>query len=185
MIFSGKVSVLIVKNINIKMSEYEYISHLKYLQSIKEIGLIKYIIELNKSIFDKDDIYNIIFNIQEEFNPEKGESKIFRKKLKNEELDYCSVEEYIERSKPLINPFLKNLNIRKNIQIAVYEEIVKLGEGETFGEMALLDTNIRNASILCVNDCIFGSLSKNMYDNCIKKCSIKIEKKKNFFCFKL
>ncbi len=180
MILSGKVSVLIVKNINIKMSEYEYISHLKYLYSIKEIGLIKYIIELNESIFDKDDIYNIIFN-NIEFNPEKGESKMFRKKLKPEELDYCSVEEYIERSKPLINPFLKNLNIRKNLQIAIYEEIIKLGEGETFGEMALLDTNIRNASILCINNCIFGSLSKNMYDNCIKNVQLKLRRKKISF----
>ena len=182
MILSGKVSVLIVKNINIKMSEYEYISHLKYLYSIKEIGLIKYIIELNSSIFDKDDIYNFIFNFSDKnniFTPEKGETKILRKKP--EELDFCSVEEYIERSKPLINPFLKNIKIRKNLQIGIYEEIIKLGERKTFGEMALLDTNIRNASILCVDNCIFGSLSKNMYDNCIKNVQLKLRRKKISF----
>ncbi|CAK61348.1 unnamed protein product (macronuclear) [Paramecium tetraurelia] len=45
----------------------------------------------------------------------------------------------------------------------------KLISGESFGEMALLNDNLRSASIICDSKCIFGVLSKKDYKEILQK----------------
>ena len=63
---------------------------------------------------------------------------------------------------------------RKRIIISYYYHICDLKEGDTFGEIALRENVKRTASIICNEDCIFGTLTKKLYDNCIKGAQEKI-----------
>ena len=52
---------------------------------------------------------------------------------------------------------------------------LKLEEGEIFGDIALRNTQKqRTASIITINDCVFGTLTQAAYDQCFKGTQEKI-----------
>ena len=56
-----------------------------------------------------------------------------------------------------------------------YIEITNLTEGEIFGEIALQNTSKkRTATIITNEDCIFGTLTKNLYNFCLKSTQDKL-----------
>lgn len=54
-------------------------------------------------------------------------------------------------------------------------EVVKLTWGEYFGELALQDNRPRLATIKCLTDCNFGTISKDTYIRCLSKIEEKIK----------
>jgi CRP-like cAMP-binding protein len=55
----------------------------------------------------------------------------------------------------------------------VYKEVVQLGTGSSFGELALINNKPRAATIKCLSDCHFAVISKNVYEKVLKKIEIK------------
>jgi CRP-like cAMP-binding protein len=67
-------------------------------------------------------------------------------------------------------------------QSAWFVEVVRLGDGSTFGELALLNSKPRAATINCVVDSTFGVLNKHDYKKIIEKVQRREnEKKLKFF----
>lgn len=88
------------------------------------------------------------------------------------------IEDYCER----INN-IEHLKGEKGIAIKVYKysEVTTLSEGEIFGDIALRNTQKkRTASIITINDCVFGTLTQAAYDQCFKGTQEKI---RNLNCF--
>ena len=170
-IFKGNVSIIIKKEIEYEMTEYEYLSYLKYLKSLKENQLIEENLRLNNFQFDSSDLKKCLDG-KINYEKPKDEYYIEYNKINNEELIYSSREEYIERIKPIINSF--TYKKRKKITLNIYYHICDLKEGDTFGEIALRENVKRTATIICNEDCIFGILTKKLFNDCIKGAQEKI-----------
>ena len=133
-ILHGNVSVLVPKTINLKMKYEQYCHYLQFLYFNKENYLLEKTINYNISKFKVNkDIYtqpienNLIFN-------------------KNNKLN-ISIDEYISyiNGEKDINETSQYFD---DIQIEGYIKIIELKEGETFGEIALLnDNHLRTATI--------------------------------------
>ena len=94
LILKGNVSVLIKQEKKVKMTRYEYISYLKYLDTINEKGLQEIIIESNKIDFSRFEIEPYLNNkIQLEKNDIEKEITYQHKK----NLELCHPNEYIDR----------------------------------------------------------------------------------------
>jgi CRP-like cAMP-binding protein len=170
-IFKGNVSIIIKKEIEFEMTEYEYYLYLKYLKKIKEYELIEENLRLNNLKFDSIDLKNCLDG-KLVYQKPKDETEIEYNEINIETLNFCTTEVYIQRIKPLTNKMI--FKQRKRIIISYYYHICDLKEGDTFGEIALRENVKRTASIICNEDCIFGTLTKKLYDNCIKGAQEKI-----------
>jgi len=170
-IFKGNVSIIIKKEIEFEMTEYEYYLYLKYLKKIKEYELIEENLRLNNLKYDSIDLKNCLEG-KLIFQKPKDEIEIEYNEINIELLNFCTTEDYIKRIKPLTNKMI--FKQRKKIIISFYYHICDLKEGDTFGEIALRENVKRTASIICNDDCIFGTLTKKLYDNCIKGAQEKI-----------
>jgi CRP-like cAMP-binding protein len=51
----------------------------------------------------------------------------------------------------------------------VLTKVKVLGQGEFFGEMALLNNKPRLASVFCEEDCEFGVLDKESFNSILKE----------------
>ena len=166
-ILQGNVSVLIPKTININMNEEQYINYLKFLYSSNENYLLEKTLKNNKSIYpiNKDKYSGIKVN------------NIFNKDGKL----LISLDEYISyiNGSKFIN---ERNNFFEEIKIECYIKVVDLKEGETFGEIALMNEDSkRTASIFINNNSLFGVLKRNDYKLTIKKYLKKI--KRNYITF--
>lgn len=171
LILKGNVSVLIKQEKKVKMTRYEYISYLKYLDTINEKGLQEIIIESNKIDFSRFEIEPYLNNkIQLEKNDIEKEITYQHKK----NLELCNPNEYIDRVTPIINDNEKAE--KQDIILWTYLHIISLKCGETFGEVALGGDFKRTATIISNEDCLLGSISKGVYDNCIKDIQDRIRK---------
>jgi hypothetical protein len=110
--------------------------------------------------------------------------------------DYISKikpEIIIEKNLPQIKPETNNssdlvpdLNKEKPLPVKIikqeftvysFSHILTLGVGEKFGDFALhTNSEKRTASLLCLEDCIFGVLDKSSYDDCIKETNERLKK---------
>ena len=57
--------------------------------------------------------------------------------------------------------------------MSYFNEVVQLGMGKAFGELALINNKPRLATIKCVSDCHFAVISKNVYERILKKIEVK------------
>ena len=159
-------------------------------------------IYMNKYIFkdkenDKNEIDNIN-NIKEIEIKNINESNIKQNKEENQDNsfnDYSSL--YENNNNNSDNSNISNYSIeQKNIQSSFeikrilpkkvkthnfslwkYVEITKLGKGKCFGEIALQNSkNRRTATIIALDDCLFGILEKDEYLLFVKETMEKIRR---------
>ena len=101
---------------------------------------------------------------------------------KDEELNNCSTEEYINRIN--INNSSEEANIKEEnnlnesnhsnesllqLKIYIYSKVVSLGKGNLFGELALRNPQaVRTATIITSTCCHFSILNRTTFNNCLK-----------------
>ena len=171
LILQGNVSIIIKKEIKVKMTDYEFYCFLLNLKSYSENQLVEENLKANKLKIDINEMRKYIegqLNYQIPFS----EKIIKYPSIKFPFLDYCSCEDYINRLSPVINK--EENSDRKQLNLCIYYNVINLKEEETFGDIALSGNFKRTASIICNEDCIFATLTKKIYENCIKTSLEKI-----------
>ena len=189
LILKGSISVMILKENKIRLNYYEYIVHLIKLYAIGEVELMIKIIKANKNIYDinESEIIGFVNRYNQKIEKELDPNKNYL--LKFDEIDiknitetlndiYFEIEQVYNNANEYMNiifPFninekeFKNFN-EKQLIIYSYFEITKSYPGEFFGEIALEKKGVkRSATILCSEDCLFGTLSKDAYKNSLKE----------------
>ena len=63
---------------------------------------------------------------------------------------------------------LTRTNIDPDYQTKGLMKVAELGQGQSFGEMALLSNGLRTATIMCLEYCTFGVLSKKDFNYILK-----------------
>ena len=195
-ILKGSVSILIIKDNKIRLTFYEYILHLIRLYAIGEVNLMIKTVKVNKYIYDINEKNIIDFVNKYNKQLEKG-LEISKNKLLNFDeteikeiteflnniyfqIDMCSSsEEYINLIFPYNIREKEHSNYNQNqILIYSYFEINKCTQGNFFGEIALENSNSkRTATVICSEDCLFGTLSKEAYNICLR--DIQINERRN------
>ncbi len=171
-ILHGNVSVLVPKTINLKMKYEQYIHYLQFLYHNNENYLLEKTINYNNNTFQiNKDIYtqpienNLIF-------------------IKNNKLN-ITIEEYISyiNGEKDIDETSKYF---EDVQIEGYVKIVELKEGETFGEIALLNENSKRTATIFVNKySLFGVLKGQDYKSTIKIYQERIKRNNISFILSL
>ena len=200
----GCLSILLPKENYINLTFLVYFKHLILLYLINEVEILKKTIANNKAIFniDEEEIKNIVQYIQKcvSKNIPYSQIKILNFDLRevteiityyNKIMDdivnknikhHCSVDDYIKYTYLYENEKSENFEQEQLVTIYSYFEIVKKNKGEIFGEVALQNEDKkRTATIICYENCIFGSLSKSAYNNCLR--DIEVRKRRNYVNF--
>ena len=55
----------------------------------------------------------------------------------------------------------------------MFTEVVQLGAGKSFGELALITNKPRAARIKCITECHFAVMTKHEYTRCLAKIENK------------
>ncbi len=201
-LLEGKVSILLPKENKIKISFLNYFKHLILLKILEEEELLKNILFENKESKYKIEPY-IFEELFEKINHflNKKKKHINFHILNFDEFEIKEILSYINEIKNSILPNYKNItpekyiestylnNIENNIytddeEVIIYSyiEITQLEKGQIFGELALQNIDKkRTASIICLTNCIFGTLSRKAYFKCYS--DIEIRKRKNNIIF--
>ena len=183
---SGSVIILIPKEFEVSMNREDYLNHLKLLYNNNENYLMKKILYSNKNIFpvEKDE-YEIIDSNYELVNYpiEKYLSRINYEVIDNKiEKILLSNERKIIKENDSIKP--DDLFKKYMIKIFGYVNVVELGRGSTFGEVALInDNNLRTASIFVKKKSFFGTLTSHAFKGFMKVFLEKAKRKKISFIF--
>ena len=183
---SGSVIILIRKEFEVSMNREDYLNHLKLLYNNNENYLMKKILYSNKNIFpvEKDE-YEIIDSNYELVNYpiEKYLSRINYEVIDNKiEKILLSNERKIIKENDSIKP--DYLFKKYMIKIFGYVNVVELGRGSTFGEVALInDNNLRTASIFVKKKSFFGTLTSHAFKGFMKVFLEKAKRKKISFIF--
>ena len=165
---SGKVSIIVPKNLKKKMTKEQYMTHLKFLYNNNEKNLLERTYSLNKTIYNFD-----IKEIQV-----KDNNLIIETPLK------ISIKEYISK----INAEdMKEEEFNSNeIEYIGYFNVVDLSQGSSFGEIALInENNQRTATIIVKEDSFFGVLSAKNYQSTIRQIQERIKRENVEFIFSL
>ena len=192
-ILEGEVSVLIPNEFNVEITPDKYLNYLKCLYKLNEYELLKLSYESNKKIINEVDYpYADVLK-----NFDYCLDKILSLNHKMEEI---SVEAYINRflvfdNDRIFNNFefeFENKYNKNNFEFSnknnkstndsefpkrkykftlwKYAEVITLGEGKCFGEIALQrEKNKRTATVITLTDCLFGILQKDEYQSFMKK----------------
>ena len=171
-ILHGNVSVLVPKTINLKMKYEQYCHYLQFLYHNNENYLLEKTINYNISTFQ---IYKDIYTKPIENN------LIF---IKNNKLN-ITIEEYISyiNGEKDIDETSKYF---EDVQIEGYVKIIELKEGETFGEIALLNENSKRTATIFVNKySLFGVLKGHDYKSTIKIYQERIKRNNITFILSL
>ena len=199
LIFDGKVAVFVPHSYIDKLTGIEYINHLYHLRYLKEYDLLKRTIEANKSTFLTAEIvalssevynYGNIFKYNpsnendylQRIQPLKGITRICQyedsysyltqHKYVNKHYDY-SLSQRKGVSSKTNDPFSK----RRLFTLWTYHKVCELTSGKSFGDIALSkEITNRTATILTLEPTIFGSLSKTVYQFCMKELQDKSRK---------
>ena len=99
------------------------------------------------------------------------EEVLFSPSIPNEVIYNTSKENYKKRFIPNI---IEKIDLVE-FKLFEYIEITNLTEGDIFGEIALQNsTKKRTATIISNEDCVFGTLTKNLYNYCLRSTQEKI-----------
>ena len=202
-LLEGKVSILLPKENKIKISFLNYFKHLIKLKILEEEELLKNILFENKESKYKiePNIFEELFEKLNYFLNKKNKKYINFQILNFDEFEIKEILSYMNEIKNSILPNYKNKtpekyiestylnNIENNIcpddeEVIIYSyiEITQLEKGQIFGELALQNIDKkRTASIICLTNCIFGTLSRKAYFKCYS--DIEIRKRKNNIIF--
>ena len=199
-ILEGEVSVLIPNEFNVEITPVKYLNYLKYLYNLNEYELLKLSYESNKKIINEVDyeFADILKNFDycldkclslnykmEEISVESyinrflffDSDRIFNKSESENNKKSSNYEfNNFEISNSFINKNNKNINdlsfINRKYRFTLwkYAEVIKLGEGKCFGEIALQrERNKRTATVITLTDCLLGILQKDEYQSFMKK----------------
>ena len=185
-ILNGGVSIIIVKNKNGYLTEEEYINHLLQLRKNKESELLKITIALNHNVFHIDESFDSwIKNQSTRKHSPYSKELISQMKTTLQYMEYnidC-FQDGVNNEKYLrfINPpdlYESSKNNRKNVIIPYYEFINEFYTGQTFGYFALENADQkRKATLITLENCDFGIISKEVYNKLLKSVHETIRKK--------
>ena len=162
-ILKGSVSVLVPKERKVRISENDYKNYLKMLFNFNENYLLENTIKYN----------NNLYNIKErEIKKVDEDFKSLREEIKN-------LDEYLS----YINCYnFKEENFHEEIRILGYFNVVELQQGNSFGEIALInDNNLRTASIYVNSPSLFGILNSKDYKHSVKNIQLRIKRNNIIF----
>ena len=162
-ILKGSVSVLVPKERTIRISQKDYENYLKMLFNFNENYLLENTIKHN----------NKIYKIKEK------EIKIIDEDLKKLRKEIKNLDEYLS----YINcNYIKEEPIFEEIRILGYFKVVELQQGNSFGEIALInDNNLRTASIYVNSSSLFGILNSKDYKKSVKNTQLRIKRNNIIF----
>ncbi|CAD8109263.1 unnamed protein product [Paramecium sonneborni] len=178
-----------------KISRFKQIDQktLNYVQIKRFLYVLKFQKRINK--IENLKIFKLLKNLQQEISFsnkfKRSEEKIYQKNVAKEQIQKVmkKIKQFLNKEKELIL-FLQYLQemfkymyiriqrliLKKRIQIEQVQQrkkrsfnTNKLIQGQSFGEMALLNDSLRSASIICDTKCIFGVLSKKDYKEILQK----------------
>ena len=185
-ILNGGVSIIIVKNKNGYLTEEEYINHLLQLRKNKESELLKITIALNHNVFHIDESFDSwIKNQSTRKHSPYSKELISQMKTTLQYMEYnidC-FQDGVNNEKYLrfINPpdlYESSKNNRKNVIIPYYEFINEFYTGQTFGYFALENADQkRKATLITLENCDLGIISKEVYNKLLKSVHETIRKK--------
>jgi CRP-like cAMP-binding protein len=90
-----------------------------------------------------------------------------------------SVDDYLNFTKPEVKQYRRDddmmiVNKLPEVTLWQYHNILTLKSGDTFGEVALeLSSQKRTATIISTEECVLGSLSRDIYNDCIREANEK------------
>ena len=185
-ILNGSVSIIIVKNRKGYLSEEEYIDHLLQLRKNKESELLRMTIGLNNMVYNIDDTFDNWIKTQVH-KKDSHFSKDLLSQMKTT-LEYIKYnidcfqdgvtnEKYLRFVNP---PYLHETGEknRKAVTIPMYELINVFHTGQSFGYFALENANQkRQATLITMEDCDFGIISRDVYNRLLKSVNEIIRKK--------
>ena len=167
-ILSGSVSVLVTKIISVYMSPEQFTQHLKLLYN-NEPYLFENTIKLNRKSANFVELNNV--KVKDINYVLDGKNKV---KSLDEYISIISGEKFIDESSQFYN----------EVKLMVYFKVTELTQGNSFGEIALIDSKQkRTASIYTSEDCFFGKLSSNAYKKSMKKIQEQIKRDNIDFVF--
>lgn len=92
---------------------------------------------------------------------------------------FFSVDDYLNFTKPEAKQYRRDddmymINKLPEVTLWQYHNILTLKSGSTFGEVALeLSSQKRTATIISTEECVLGSLSRDIYNDCIREANEK------------
>ena len=191
-ILKGKIAIVIVKYQKIELNEEEYILQLLKYKRFKENELIRLSIALNNNTFHIDENFEkFMKNTLKTENENTYSPELYKKiketlkfiKLKVDPFpegvnpqkysDYINYKPYLFENEDSV----KNKN-KKLVSLPYYEFVNVFSTGQTFGYFALENANSkRTATIITLEDCEFGVITKQDYDKLLKQVNERIRKK--------
>lgn len=196
-LLQGHVSILIPKETNVKLTLLVFYKHLILLKVIGEEELFKKTLIANKNTqfyFEEIEIENDIKSIENYIKKSTPLKNIILQKFNSYDISeifeyyiyikkkfvpynpVSTVEEYIK------NTYLYNNHLHpedkftdlKTAIIYQYYEVIQKDKGDIFGEVALQNSDKkRTATIICLDDCIFGCLSREEFNGCLRDIEVK------------
>lgn len=187
-ILTGKVAIVIVKNIKCLLNEEEYIEHLLVLRKNNEMELLRNTISANNNIFHiEENLDSWIQNILKRKDDSAYSDALIAKmekvmnyakyNIQNTFGDKVTPEQYIETLN-LPDYTLPGNKNRKMLNIPSYSLVNVFSKGQTFGYFALENKNQkRTATLISLEDCEFGLIKKEDYMVLLKSVHDKSRKK--------
>ena len=167
-ILSGSVSVLVTKIISVYMSPEQFTQHLKLLFN-NEPYLFENTLKLNRKTCNFIELNEV--KVKDINYVLDGKNKVHSL---DEYISIISGEKFIDESSQFYN----------EVKLMVYFKVTELTQGNSFGEIALIDSKQkRTASIYTSQDCFFGKLSSNAYKKSMKKIQEQIKRDNIDFVF--
>ena len=202
---SGSVVILVPKEYIAFLNRDQYINYLKFLYNNKEIYLLEKTFSSNESVFliDREEFeqfdsryvfhgipleeYLLLINGKKKYEDkekELGNEKIEENNIEN--IDEFELEFKMQQNFNSINHIKKNEIFYKPFKLKIfgYVDLVELGIGSSFGEVALTKlNNERTATIFVKNKSVFGTLTVQDFKELMKGFLEKIKRTKIFFVF--
>jgi CRP-like cAMP-binding protein len=172
MIFKGSVSIIIPVPYESELTETQYSIYLKKLFDLEEYDLFEKTMLSNKHIHIPSKLYHLF----EQLDKYIEKPRSYR---------HNHVDEYIKSIAPgpfnddeCLSPTHRNDTKKIKAYLYTYKVICSTKEGESFGDISLRKTEVnkRTATIITNEDCIFGTITKQAYDMCMKETQEKIRK---------